>query len=186
MVVDSEPAEVADVAVVALVAVVAVVAEVAEVAVAAFPLMLMPQVPLAPEPVVEGTERLERAVAASLAPVPPLATARVPVKLMLGVVPPEDARGDEAVTAVIVPPEPVAAMVMPPAVLVMLTPEPAVSVVRVKPVPLPMSRAPFTGVEDRPVPPLATATTPVTFAALPLMLPVIFDPARDVIQAGSA
>ena len=37
-----------------------------------------------------------------------------------------------------------------------------------------------------PVPPLATATVPVTFAALPEMSPVIFEPAKDVIHAGLA
>lgn len=36
-------------------------------------------------------------------PVPPLATASVPVKLMVGVAPPEEARGAEAETEVIVP-----------------------------------------------------------------------------------
>jgi hypothetical protein len=58
----------------AVVANVAVLAEVAEVAVAALPLMLMPQVPDAPPPVVLGTLRFVLAVAASDAPVPPLAT----------------------------------------------------------------------------------------------------------------
>lgn len=62
----------------AVVAEVADPAVVAEVAVAALPLMLMLQVPDAPEPVAEGTLRLDRAVAASVAPVPPLATASVP------------------------------------------------------------------------------------------------------------
>ena len=37
-----------------------------------------------------------------------------------------------------------------------------------------------------PVPPLAIATVPVTLAALPVMLPVIFDPASAVIHAGLA
>ena len=60
-------------------------ADVAYVAVAALPLMLMPHVPLAPEPVTEGTSvpmakpRFERAVAAVVAPVPPLVIANVPV-----------------------------------------------------------------------------------------------------------
>ena len=69
------------------------------------------------------------------------------------------------------PPPPVAAMVMPPALLVMVMFEPAVRVVRVKPVPLPISNAPLAGVVVKPVPPLATATVPVTLAALPAMLP---------------
>ena len=51
------------------------------VTVAALPVMLMPQVPLAPEPVVEGTLRFVCAPAAVVAPVPPLATATVPVTL---------------------------------------------------------------------------------------------------------
>lgn len=42
------------------------------------PVMSMPQVPDAPEPVVEGTDKLERAVAASEAFVPPLAIGRMP------------------------------------------------------------------------------------------------------------
>ena len=37
---------------------------------------------------------------------------------------------------------------------------PAVNVVRVNPVPLPMSSAPFAGVVVKPVPPLATANVP--------------------------
>ena len=45
------------------------------------PVMLMPQVPLAPMPVVEGTPRFVCAPAAVVAPVPPLPTATVPVTL---------------------------------------------------------------------------------------------------------
>jgi hypothetical protein len=52
---------------------VAVAAVVAEVAVAALPVISIPQVPDAPPPVVLGTLRLVLAVAASDAPVPPLA-----------------------------------------------------------------------------------------------------------------
>jgi hypothetical protein len=120
------------VAAAAVVAEVADVAVVAEVAVAAFPLILMPQVPLAPDPVFDGTERFDRAVAASEAPVPPLATAKIPVKLMLGVAPPDEAKGAEAVTAVIVPPEPEADSV-PPAKLM---PDPMVTLLN-PPAPLP-------------------------------------------------
>src|SRR5439155_11033639 len=47
------------------------------VTVAALPVMLMPQVPLAPEPVVEGTFKPVCAVACVVPPVPPLATAIV-------------------------------------------------------------------------------------------------------------
>jgi hypothetical protein len=60
-------------------AVVALAAVVALVAVAAFPLIEMAHVPDAPLPVVEGTDRFDRAVPASVAPVPPFATATVPV-----------------------------------------------------------------------------------------------------------
>ena len=51
----------------------------------------------------------------------------------------------------------------------MLIPEPAVNVVLVKPVPFPISICPFEGVVVRPVPPLATSTVPVTFAAVPVV-----------------
>lgn len=37
-----------------------------------------------------------------------------------------------------------------------------------------------------PVPPLATATVPVTLAAFPLIFPDTLEPANEVIQAGSA
>jgi hypothetical protein len=72
-------------------------------------------------------------------------------------------------TLVTVPLEPVADMDIVPAPLVIDIPVPAVNVDRVKPVPFPMFKAPFTGVEESPVPPLATATTPVTLAALPVV-----------------
>jgi len=52
------------------------VAVVADVAVAALPDMSIPQVPEAPDPVVDGTLRFVRASAAVEAPVPPSATAR--------------------------------------------------------------------------------------------------------------
>ena len=47
-------------------------------AVAAFPLILIPQVPLAPEPVVEGTSKLVRAPEAVVAAVPPAVKGKVP------------------------------------------------------------------------------------------------------------
>ena len=58
------------------------------------------------------------------------------------------------------PEPPDAAIVIEPAPLVIVTFEPAVNVVLVKPVPLPMSSAPFAGVVVRPVPPLATPSVP--------------------------
>ena len=70
--------------------------------------------------------------------------------------------GTLAATLVTVPPRPVALIVIAPDALVMLTPEPAVNVVRVKPVPLPMSNAPLAGVLVKPVPPLAIGNVPVT------------------------
>jgi len=96
-----------------------------------------------------------------------LATASVPAKVMVPVpvigpplvvrpvVPPLTA------TEVTVPPLPVAAILMPPALFVIDTPEPAVRVVRVKPVPLPMSSAPLAGVVARPVPPCPTLSAVV-------------------------
>ena len=69
----------------------------------------------------------------------------------------------KAATLVTVPPVPVAEMEIAPDVFEMLTPLPAVRVVRVKPLPLPMSSAPLTGVDDRPVPPLATGSVPDTW-----------------------
>jgi len=48
-------------------------------AVAALPVMLIPQVPLAPVPVLEGTSRLVRASDAVVAFVPPLAMGKMPV-----------------------------------------------------------------------------------------------------------
>ena len=61
------------------------------------------------------------------------------------------------------------AIVIPPAEFVIVMFAPAVNVVRVKPVPLPMSNAPLAGVEVKPVPPFATATVPVTLAAVPVV-----------------
>ena len=87
--------------------------------------------------------------------------------LIAGVVPPEETTGAVPVTDVT--PVPLAAIVIEPEALVIVTPVPAVNVVRVNPVPLPISSAPFAGVVVNPVPPLATATVPVTFNALPPM-----------------
>ena len=72
-----------------------------------------------------------------------------------------------AATEVTVPLPPVAAIVIEPDAFVMLTPLPAVNVVRVNPVPLPMSSAPFAGVVVRPVPPEATAKVADSPAAVP-------------------
>lgn len=65
-----------------------------------------------------------------------------------------------AATEVTVPPVPVAEIVIAPEVFEILTPLPGVRVVRVKPVPLPISSTPLAGVVVRPVPPLATARVP--------------------------
>ena len=109
-------------------------------------------------------------------PVPPFATASVPASVIVPdvvigppdvvnpVVPPDTA------TDVTVPvPPAVAAMLIPPAEFVIVMLDPAVNVVRVNPVPLPMSIAPLAGAVVRPVPPLATATVPVTLAAVPVV-----------------
>jgi hypothetical protein len=68
-----------------------------------------------------------------------------------------------------VPPEkvdtpavPEAAIDIAPEVLVIAIPVPAVNVVLVKPVPLPISKAPFAGVVINPVPPLVTGKVPET------------------------
>jgi hypothetical protein len=61
----------------------------------------------------------------------------------------------------VVPP-PVEAIVIEPDALVIVIFEPAVNVVRVNPVPLPMSKAPFAGVDVSPVPPFAIGKVPVT------------------------
>jgi hypothetical protein len=83
---------------------------------------------------------------------------------MAGVVPPLDTTGAVPVTDVTVPPLDglVFVTVIAPDALVMEIPVPADSVVRVNPDPLPMSNAPFAGVDVRPVPPLATGSVPVT------------------------
>ena len=69
-------------------------------------------------------------------PVPPLAVASVPVKLIFGVAPPDEAKGEEAVTLVTVPPDPVAAIVIEPEPGVIVTPEPAVRLVLVNVLPV--------------------------------------------------
>jgi hypothetical protein len=59
------------------------------------------------------------------------------------------------------------AIVIEPLPLVTDIPVPAVNVVRVKFVPLPMSNAPFAGVEVRPVPPPAMPKVPKAGALAP-------------------
>lgn len=69
-------------------------------------------------------------------------TAPVPVLdaiLMFGEVPPDDASGDDAVTARTPVAPPLAAMVIDPVALVIVMLVPAVSSVRLYPVPLPIS-----------------------------------------------
>lgn len=65
-------------------------------------------------------------------------------------------------TEVTVPPGLDEAIVIDPEEFVMVTFAPAVKVVRVNPDPLPISSAPFAGVEFSPVPPFATGKVPVT------------------------
>jgi hypothetical protein len=67
------------------------------------------------------------------APVPPLAIGTMPVRLMSGVPPPEDARGAVAVTALTPAPPAVAEIVIVPFPLVTVTLVPAVIVAREKP-----------------------------------------------------
>ena len=88
-----------------------------------------------------------------------MATASVPAKVtapevaLLGVSPVVPA--EKVVT-------PALAIEIEPAPFVMVMPVPCVRVVRVKPVPLPISSAPLAGVDVRPVPPFAIGNVPVT------------------------
>ena len=122
----------------AVVAVVAEPAVVADVAVAALPVQepelpvtLIPQLPDAPEPVVDGTPRLDRAVPASVAPVPPLPIARVPViwvdRLTLDREPPRVSEPEEVTVPVRVRP------------LTLPVPETLVTVPEVELVPAPIA-----------------------------------------------
>ena len=101
------------------------------------------------------------AVGVAVPAVPPLAMATVPVRLKLGVAPPLEARGLDAVTDVTVPVSG-ADIVIVPCPLVIVTPVPAVKVagVRVLPVVLPIRSWPSV-YEVCPVPPLATGNVPV-------------------------
>jgi hypothetical protein len=67
------------------------------------------------------------------------------------------------------------AIVIEPAPLVILIPVPGVNVVLVNPVPLPISKAPLTGVDVNPVPPEATgnADDNVVTPALEILKPVV-------------
>ena len=89
--------------------------------------------------------------------------------------------GNAKPTEVTVPPGLLELMVIAPAVLAILTLVPAVNVVLVNPAPLPMSKTPFAGVVVNPVPPLATATVPVTLAAFPEISPVTALPAIAIL-----
>jgi hypothetical protein len=92
-------------------------------------------------------------------PVPPFAAAKIPEKLMLGVVPPEEANGEDAVTLVIVPPEPVAEIVWLGQVPEIDTPEPATNAgVAVAVPPLAIGRIPVTPVVNG---------SPVAFVKVP-------------------
>lgn len=67
---------------------------------------------------------------------------------------------------------PVDATVIEPDPFVTVMPDPAVKVVRVKPVPFPMSNAPFAGVDERPVPPFATVNALVKVKDVTSKVPV--------------
>ena len=114
---------------------------------------------LAPE---EAAERAVLAPPAVVDPVPPFATAKVPARVIapvvavLGVSPVVPAVKEETLAGM------VAATVIEPAAFVMVIFEPWVRVVRVKPVPLPMSNAPFAGAVVNPVPPFAIGKVPMT------------------------
>src|SRR5690349_915461 len=99
-------------------------------------------------------------------PVPPLAATSVPPRVSV----PLEVIGPPVTVRPVVPPEPstlvtvpllVAAIEIEPPPLVMAIPVPAVIVAKVKPVPLPISKAPLDGLELLPVPPLPTANVPV-------------------------
>ena len=87
-------------------------------------------------------------------------------------------------TEVTVPPVFEDAIVMPPALLVMVTFEPAVNVVRVNPVPLPISSAPLAGVVVKPVPPLAIGKVPVTPVVSGSPVVLVSTPDAGVPKAG--
>lgn len=91
--------------------------------------------------------------------VPAIVSAGVVVAVATEMMPPVK------LTLVTVPPGLLDAMLMPPAEFVMVMLDPAVNVARVNPVPLPMSKAPFAGVVDNPVPPFATFKMPASVTA---------------------
>lgn len=97
--------------------------------------------------------------------IPPLVPATVNARVPLDVIgePATEIKPPvkDCATLVTVPPGLLDAMLIPPAEFVIVMLDPAVNVVRVNPVPLPMSKAPFAGVVDNPVPPFATAKVPV-------------------------
>ena len=109
-----------------------------------------------------AAERAVLAAPAVVDPVPPLATFNVPARVtapvvaVLGVNPVVPAVKEETLAGM------VAATVIEPAAFVMVIFEPWVRVVRVKPVPFPISISPLAGVAVRPVPPLAIGSVPVT------------------------
>lgn len=131
-------------------------------------LVTVPVLVVKPEGLLAGyAPKFVKAVAASVAPVPPLATASVPPSVIV----PDPVTGPPEVvkpvvppltpTDVTVPPPAVDAMVIEPLPFVTVIPDPAVSValVSVLPVLLPMSNCPSVYVVWL-VPPLTTANVP--------------------------